>query len=237
MSYYSGSHYQPGLVTPMPMGGMGGMPVGGMMPGGGMQYGTPYPGNSLMMSGLGSEYGGPMVEPFAPTIARTPSVYGDRRSLYGDEIYDRDRYYPDGYDRGRRYSSSYYDDDDYRYRRSSSRMSRRSRRRDYDDYDYDREYDYDYDNDRYRDRSSSYYGRSSSYYPSSSSSRYYSSSSRGRRREDMSVVSKRDGTIKVLRNGEERLGDRFRRLLGFDPKGVNVVRLKRGESIATSIRR
>lgn len=213
------------------MGPMGPMSVGsGMMPGAGMPYGTPYPGNTLMMSGMGSEYGGPMVDSYPPTIMRTPSVYGDRRSMYDYD--DRDRYYDyDDEYRGRR--RSLYDDDDYRYRRSSSRSSRRSRRRDYDDY-YDRDYDYDYDYDRgyYSDR---YGRRSSSYYPSSS--RYYSSSSGSRRREDMSVISKRDGSIKVLRNGEERLGDRFRRLLGMDPKGVNVVRLKRGESIATSVRR
>jgi len=225
MSYYGGM--QPGLVTP----GMGmgmGMPMSA-----GMGYGTPYGGNALMMSGLGSEYGGPMVDPYAPTIARTPSIYGGR-SLYGDDYYDRDRYYDDDYYRGRRYSL---DGDDYRYRRSSSRGSRRSRRRDYDDYYYDRDYDYDYDYDRgyypsgydrdYRYRSSSYYPSSSRYYPSSS----------GRRREDLSVIRKRDGGIKVLHNGEERLGDKFRRLLGIDPKGVNVVRLKRGESIATGLRR
>jgi len=235
MSYYSGSHYQPGMVTP----GMG-MPMSGMMPGAGMAYGTPYPGNSLMMSGMGSEFGGPLVDPYQPMIARTPSVYGDRRSLYdsdrrsmyGDELYDRDRYYDDDYSRGRRYS---YDPEDYRYGRSSSRTSRRSRRRDYDDYPHDRDYDYDYDRDYYRDgryRSSSY---GSSYYPSSS--RYYSSSSRsGRRREDMSVITKRNGEVKVLRNGEERLGDKFRRMLGIDPKGVNIVRLRRGESIAANIR-
>jgi len=234
MSYYSGSHYQPGMVTP----GMG-MPIsGGMMPGG-MAYGTPYPNNSLMMSGMsgmGSEYGGPMVDPYQPMIARTPSVYGERRSLYGDDPYDRERYYDDDYSRGRRYSV---DGDDYRYRRSSSRASRRSRRGDYDDYgrDYDRDYDYDYNRDYYRDgysRDSRY--RSSSYYPSSSS-RYYSSSGSSRRREDMSFVRKRDGGVKVLRNGEERIGDKFRRLLGIDPKGVNIVRLKRGESFAGSVRR
>jgi hypothetical protein len=210
MSYYGGM--QPGLVTP----GMGmgmGMPMSA-----GMGYGTPYGGNALMMSGLGSEYGGPMVDPYQPTIARTPSMYGGSRSLYGDDYYDRDRYY----------------DDDYY---GSRRHSRRSRRRDYDDYYNDRDYDYDYDDyDRGYypsgyDRSHRY--RSSSYYPSSS--RYYSSSS-GRRREDLSVIRRRDGGVKVLRNGEERLGDKFRRLLGIDPKGVNIVRLKRGESIATGLR-
>jgi len=228
MSYYGGSHYQPGMVTP----GMG-MPMGGM-PMGGMGYGTPYPAaNSLMMSGMGSEYGGPMVDPYPPTIARTSSLYGDRRSMYGDDMYDRDRYYDDDYSRSRRYSL----EGDDRYRRSSSRSSRRSRRRDYDDvYDRDHDYDYDYDRGYYRDgynRDSRY--RSSSYYPSSSS-RYYSSGSSSRRREDMSFVRKRDGGVKVLRNGEERFGDKFRRLLGFDPKGVNIVRLKRGESFAGSVR-
>jgi len=221
MSYYSGSHYQPGLVTP----GMG-MPMGGGMMQGPMPYGTPYHGNSLMMSGLGSDYGAPLVDAYPPTIARTPSIYGDHRSLYGDDLYDRDRYYDDDYSRSRRYSI---DGDDYRY---SSRALRRSRRRDYDDY-YDRDYDYDYDHDRGYHRDGYRY-RSSSYYPSSS--RHYSSSS-GRRREDLSVIRKRDGGVKVLRNGEERLGDKFRRLLGIDPKGVNIVRLKRGESIATGMRR
>lgn len=231
----------------VPMSGMpmGAIPVGGMpmpMNGG---FGTPYPtGNSLMMSGVGSEYGVPLSEPMI-----TPIYDDGRRSVYD---YDRG-YDSDYYGRGRSSSSRYYDDDD-RYHRSSSRASRRSSRRDYDDYysgdrDYysgDRDYYDRYGRDYYDRDSSRYYDdydrygrrRSSSYYPSSSSS-YYSSSRRssGRPREDISVVSQRDGGIKVLRNGEERISDRVRRMFGIDPKGFNIVRLKRGESIATGIRR
>jgi len=217
-----GMGMQPGMMTP-------GMPMGGM---GGMMYGTPgsyHHGNSLGMSGLGSDYGGPMVDPYGPTIARTsslytPSVYEGSRSMYEADPYDRERYYEDPYARGR----SHYDDrDDYRYRRSSSRMSRRSRRRDYDDL-YDRDYDREYYDDRYG-REGGYrsrrYSSSGGYYPSSSSRS-------GRRREDMSFIQTRKGDVKVLRNGEERIGDKMRRLFGFNPKGVNVVRMKPGERLA-----
>lgn len=161
MSVYGGMPYgQPPIVTP-------GMPMGGMATPG-MPYGTPYHSNSLGvsgMSGMGGEYGGPLVDPYPPTIARTgsmytPSLYGDRRSLYDGDLYDSE------FDRGRRRYSDEYDYD--RYRRSSSRASRRSRRRDYDDYYYDRDHDYDRYNDRDYYRDSRYYrdGRyhSSSYY-------------------------------------------------------------------------
>ncbi|PVG04588.1 hypothetical protein CPB86DRAFT_692183 [Serendipita vermifera] len=243
MSYHSGVSYHPNIVTPghMPVAGMpiGGMPVG-------TPYATPYGGNALMMGGMGSEYGTPLVDSYPPVITRTPSIYDTgRRSLYEEDLYDHDSrygrdYFDRDYDRGRRY----YDDDDYYPRRSSSRASRRSSRRDYDDYYYDRDYSrYD---DGYYDayRSPRYYssrsygsGYHSGYYPSSSS-RYYSSRSRsGRRREDMSIITKTNGDVKVLRNGEERIGDRVRRMFGLDPKGVNVVRLKRGESLAANVRR
>jgi len=236
----------------MPMGGMGPMPMPmggpmGSMPG--SAYGTPYPGNALMMNGVGSEYGTPYVEGYPPTIARThslrtPSVYEDDRDLY-----DRDRgYYDRGYERG--YDRDYYDSSEYDrgrryesdpYRRSSSRASRRSYRDYDDDYDYDyrrgRSYDDSYYDSRYRS-SSSRYRSSRDYYPSySSSSGYYSSSGSGRKREDLSVIRKNNGEVKVLRNGQERFGDKFRRMFGIDPKGVNIVRVKRGEQLAAHISR
>lgn len=232
----------------MPMGGMGPMgpmpmPIGSMA---GSAYGTPYHNNALMMGGMGSEYGAPLVDGYPPTIARThslhtPSLYGDDRDLYDrdrgyyDRGYSRD-YYDDGYDRGRRY----YDDDYSRRRgRSYSRSSRRSRGDYYDDpydYEYSRGYGSDYyDRDRY-DRYSSRYRSSSGYYPSSS--RYYSSGSRsGRKREELSVIKKDNGDIKVLRDGQERFGDKFRRMFGLDPKGMNIVRVKRGEQLAAHISR
>jgi len=153
------SYYAPSMMggVPMPMGSMAGS-----------AYGTPYPGNALMMSGVGSEYGAPYMDGYPPTIARTHSLYGS--SLYDDrDLYDRERgyydrrygrdYYDDDYYRGRRY----YDGDYSRRRRSYSRSSRRSRRDYYDDtyydYDYGRGYDdYYYDRDYY-DRYGSYYVR------------------------------------------------------------------------------
>jgi uncharacterized cupin superfamily protein len=53
----------------------------------------------------------------------------------------------------------------------------------------------------------------------------------------MSIITKRNGEVKVLRNGEERMGDKLRRMVGMDPKGVNIVRLKPGEQLAASVRR
>lgn len=226
------------------------MSMGGPMPMG-SAYGTPYgPNNALMMGGVGSEYGTPYMEGYPPTIARThslrsPSVYDlDERDLYDrdrghyDRSYSRD-YYDDDYDRGR----SYRDDDYYsRGRRSSSRASGRSRRsyydddryRDYDDYGRRGHDEYAYD-PRYS--SSSRYRSSRDYYPSSSS-RYYSSGSRsGRKREELSVIKKHNGEVKVLRDGQERMSDRVRRMFGFDPKGVNIVRVKRGEQLAAHISR
>jgi hypothetical protein len=158
MSYHSGVSYHPSIVTPggMPMAGMpvAGMPVG-------TPYATPYGGNTLMMGGMGSEYGSPLVDSYPPMITRTPSLYDGRRSVYEEDLYDRDyRYGRDYYDRDYERGRRYYDDDDYYLRRSSSRASRRSSRRDYDDY-YDRDYD------RYDDR----------YYDSYRSPRYHSSRS------------------------------------------------------------
>jgi len=224
----------------MPMGGMA--PMGPMpMPMGsvaGSAYGTPYPGNALMMNGMGSEYGAPFVDGYPPTIARTHSLYGDDRDLYDrergyyDRGYGRD-YYDDDYERGRRqYDGGY----SRRRGRSYSRSSRRSRGDYYDDpyydYDYGRGYGDYYDGDYY-DRYSSRY-RGSDYYPSSS--RHYSSRS-GRKREELSVIKKDNGDIKVLRDGQERISDKFRRMFGLDPKGMNIVRVKRGEQLAAHISR
>jgi len=226
MSYYS----QP----MMPMGGMGPMPMpmGSMA---GSAYGTPYPGNALMMGGMGSEYGAPLVDGFPPTIARTHSLYGDDRDLYDrergyyDRGYGRD-YYDDDYDRGSRYDRGY----SRRRGRSYSRSSRRDYYDDpYSDYDYGRGYGDYYDRDYY-DRYSSRYRGGSGYY--SGSSRYYGSSS-GRKREEVSVIKKDNGDIKVLRDGQERLSDKFRRMFGLDPKGMNIVRVKRGEQLAAHISR
>lgn len=51
------------------------------------------------------------------------------------------------------------------------------------------------------------------------------------------MIRKDNGDVKLLRNGEERLGDKFRRMFGMDPKGVNIVRVKRGEQLAAHISR
>jgi hypothetical protein len=152
---------------------MGAIPVGGMPMG--SAYGTPYPsGNSLMMSGLGSEYGGPLTEPMI-----TP-IYDDRRSMYDDgrrSVYDYDDrgYNSDYYGRSRS-GSQYYDEDPYR--RSSSRASRRSSRRDYDDYySNDRSYDDRYYDDRSsRDYDRHYDSYDRGYGSGYGSSRRYSSS-------------------------------------------------------------
>jgi hypothetical protein len=137
-------------------------------------YGTPYAGKSMSMSGLGSAYGGPVVNPYPPTIAQTQPVFADRGSLYRREPYDRDRRYNDDhylplygnetYDRDHRYDDDHYRSrrygDNYRYRSSSPRASSRSMRRDYGDYhsrDYDRRYSRDGYGRDYRDRSRSPY--------------------------------------------------------------------------------
>jgi hypothetical protein len=200
----------------------------------GSAYGTPYAGtmpmgSSLMLDTYGSQYGTPRFDGYAPSLARSHSLRSG--SVFDDDYYGRDRYYDRDRDYDYERDRRYYDDDDYVYARSSSRASRR-------DYDYPGyEYERDYYDDRYGSRYHDDRYRSSRRYPSSS--RYYSSSSRssGRRREDMSIITKRNGEVKVLRNGEERIGDRLRRMVGMDPKGVNVVRLKPGESLAANIRR
>ncbi|KAG8754973.1 hypothetical protein FRC14_004482 [Serendipita sp. 396] len=148
MSHYSGTVYQPGIV---PVGPVGGLPMGGMV------------GGVPMTPAYGTPYGTPHIDTYPPSLARmpsnyAPSLYEGRRATY-DDVYDYDRGYGRDYlDRDYERERRYYDDDDLLYR-SSSRSSRRSRRGDYydsgRDYYYDRDRDY-YD-DRYRSSSRGYY--------------------------------------------------------------------------------
>ncbi|KAG8835602.1 hypothetical protein FRC17_002194 [Serendipita sp. 399] len=117
------------------------------------------------------------------------------------------------------------------------------RRGSYDDYDYSA-----YDRD-YLDRD---YERGRRYYDDDDIYRYRSSSRASRRsRRDYDDYYNYDydrgyyddpydryrSSSRYYRNGQERIGDKMRRLVGMDPKGVNIVRLKRGESLATGVRR
>jgi len=143
----------------------------------------------------------------------------------GSRFYDEyeDGYAPYGrspYHRSRRMSSAsryYPDHDDYhRYDRSPSS---------------NRYYDRYYDQDRYdrRDRYGRDYDRR--YYDGYSSRHYSSGGHRGPNGETLMYRRTSKGDVQVLRNGRESIGDKVRRTLGLDPKGVNVVRLKPGESL------
>jgi len=147
--------------------------------------------------------------------------YEDGYTQYGTSPYARSRrmssasrYYPEYDDYSRydhsphHYSSRYYDRSPHHY--SSSRY---------------------YDRDRY-DRYSRYGRGYDRRYYDGYSSRYSSSGHRGPKGESLMYRRTTSGDVQVLRNGRESIGDKFRRAMGLDPKGVHVVRLKQGESLA-----
>jgi len=167
-------------------------------------------------------------------INDAPGTHHDR---FGSDSYDE---YEDGYTRHGasqyfqpRMSSAgrYYHEHDDRYR-SPHHYSSRNYDRSPHRYSSSRHYDRDrYDryprNDRYYDRR----------YGDGYSSGYYSSGHRDRNGESLMYRRTANGDVQVLRNGRESVGDKVRRAIGLDPKGVHVVRLKPGESIVGPGRR
>jgi len=152
--------------------------------------------------------------------------YDEYEGGYGRSPYHRprrmssaSRYYPEyddysRYDRSPHHHSSRYYDRSPHYH-SSSRYYDRDR---YDRYNrYDRDYDRRY-----------YDGHSS---------RYHSRGHRDRNGESLMYRRTTRGDVQVLRNGRETIGDKVRRAIGLDPKGIHVVRLKPGESLVGPGRR